>query len=810
MKLSSIALIIAFLIRCQMASAQTGTTAIPDPLVKQFEYYSAKKQQGVLFVHFDKNIYTSNEYLWFAAYMVGDSSTRNNVLSVAMINNNDRTVVLKDKFIMVKGLASGNMFLPDTVPPGNYSMMAYTNNLVSGEPESVFIQPVTVKGTSQSSFNATLTLKDTGKIAPPGGRRVLLTTEALGASLIKGVAVNYTLGDPEHPAMEGTVKTDGIGQYLFTIPAKDITLPNNVLHVKITYGTEIKTIKLTLPLQANAPMVKFYPEGGNLSDGIASVVGWEVKNREGSYYASKATLYRDGKPVDTISTNDFGMGKFTLLPHQESSYMIKLDGRDSVYHLPKIVAGSPVITIANSVANDNLELTVKNKLPAKFYVLLHNYKQAFSSVAVQATADGKTIKIPLTDVPKGLAEVTVLDSLQRPYAERLFFAHYDQRDPVKIDIDNADYKARQKVNVKLSLTGLDGKPLTGSLSIACVQANRQDDQNTLDIESYVYLNNELGMLPVKQNYLSGSADDKAFLENILLIKGWRRYTWNELMQATVKDTIQKPESILFKGVVQHLNAKAVKNVVTFTLVRDSTRTGFSSLSNGSFTLPTQNLYVWENEKIRLFATGENKDDYFFDLPDPYVKANKIFATKYDAPAYRYVVDEQPVVQQSLKGFDHAIQLKEVRIMGSNDTLMNGCGDYYCINGILNCPNHHHDPGNRVPIKGVTYYLFNPLTEQKKPFIYRGCNPEEDDAVKGFNGIHYPMEFYAADYSRNNPSQPDYTSTVYWNKQYKTAPGDEGNISFYVSDITGPFKIVVQGVTDKGKIVYGEKSFTVSK
>jgi hypothetical protein len=29
-------------------------------------------------------------------------------------------------------------------------------------------------------------------------------------------------------------------------------------------------------------------------------------------------------------------------------------------------------------------------------------------------------------------------------------------------------------------------------------------------------------------------------------------------------------------------------------------------------------------------------------------------------------------------------------------------------------------------------------------VYKGCNPDEADAAKGFNGVHYAMEFYPAD------------------------------------------------------------------
>ncbi len=808
MKLLRGVAIFAFLIQCsQLVCAQNSTPDITDALLKKFEYYSIKKQQGVLYAHFDKTIYTTNENIWFTAYLLKGDSVKNDILSIAMINDVGREVALKDKFKMKGNVASGNLFVADTIPSGNYSFLLYTNSMVNGLPENVFIQPVTIRNTTPAvTFRATLFLQDTGKVAPLAGRKVLLITEASG-QILAGAKVSYYLGDKISPIISGTVKTDAAGQYLFTIP-NNIPANANTLQAQVTVGSEVKLVKLALPVEKKTPVVRFYPEGGNLSDGVTSVVGWEVKNAEGGV---QGTLYKDDKAVDTVSTNDYGMGKFKLLPQVGSRYYVKLnltDVKDSVYNLPKILSNAPVISVANSLASDNLDVVVKSKTPAKYYVLVHNYNQAFVSVPVMADADGKSVQVSLANVPKGLAEVTILDSQQQPFAERLFFAHYDKRDVASIDIDNAEYKPRQKINLKLKLTGADGKPLTGNVSIACVQANRIEANKVTDIESYFYLNNELGMFPLKQNYLGGSAADKAFLENVLLIKGWRRYTWNELMQTTKEDAISYTRSLEFKGVITDLN-KPLKKSVLFTETRDSSRKAFTSMANGSFFLDDNDMYVRENEKIHLFVTSDLKEDYIFSLADPYVKINQELSTQYD-PSYSYVTAiEKKEAPETIKGFEHAIQLKEVRIKGVSDSLMNACGDYFCINGILNCPNHHHDPGNQVPVKGKTYYIFNPLTEQKRPFVYRGCNPDDFDAAKGFTGVHYAIEFYPADYAIDNPRASDYLSTIYWNNLNNITPGTDANISFYASDVTGAFKIVVQGTTDKG-VIYGEKSFTVNK
>jgi len=813
MKLIRIALVIFFLLQCSsIAFAQADAAPFADSLLKKFDYYSAKKQQGVLFAHFDKNVYTNNENVWFTAYLLNTNANKNDVLSLILINDNGHSILLKDKFVMDKGIAFGNLFLPDSVLSGNYSFILYTNSVIKGEPQNVFIQAVTIKNTNTATFKTTLFLQDTAKVAPPGGRRILLFTNGMG-KIIAGATVKYTVGDKRKPIVQGTVKTDNAGQYTFTIPDKNISAVNNVLEAKITFGKEVQLVKLNLPVRVSAPVVKFYPEGGNLADRITSIVGWEVTSTQGNPYAVNGVLYQDDKPIDTISTNSYGMGSFVLQPNIQSRYYVKLiraDAKDSIYKLPAVLNNSPVVSISQAVVNDTLKLVIKSKSPGKFYVVVHNYKDLFYSFPVQVQND-RRIKVGLAGIPKGLAEITILDSLQRPYAERLFFAHYDQKNVVNIDIDSSAYKTRQKVNLKLDLTDANGKPITGAVSIACIQANRQEIKKSTDIESYFYLNNDLGNLPVKQNYLGNDAADKAFLENVLLIKGWRRYTWADMIQTTPKDTIQQLDSLSFKGKVTHFDA-LLKKPISYIIFKNGKPNIGVTKADGTFALNNADIEAPVGKNVQIYASGD-VNDYTFKVPDPYDMATQLLAAGYEPINYNYSpANGHTESTEDLKWLANGKLLKEVKIKGVNDSLTygrnafgtNACGDYVCMNRILNCPNHVGNSSNTIPIQGQMY-IYGGVK-----MIYSGCNINEQVSLnKPVEAIHYTMEFYPADYAQLSPAAPEYLSTIYWKELYNISSGKENNISFYTSDIIGDFKIIVQGITDKG-VVYGEKTFTVKK
>ncbi len=806
------------LFSCQTSPAQNSNKTVPDSLVKKFTWYNLKNQNGVLYAHFDKTVYTNNENVWFTAYLLnaGDKKT-NDVLSALLVKDDDHTIAMAEKFVMGQGIALGNLFLPDTIPPGDYSFLLYTNDVSQEKPANIFVQPITIKNTAETSFTASLDLLDTTRSPVDSKRRVLLVTNA--KKIIAGAAVSYFVGSKLRPLMSGKGKTDKSGQYLFNIPVAGIAPGNNTVEAQITYGKEVKNVKLILPVYNNAPSVKFYPEGGNLSDGMLSTVGWEVKNVVGNPYKVTGVLYKDGDPADTIATDSYGMGQFKIVPDKNSTYYIKLSTpvfKDSLCRLPVIKENLPVISITKAIANDTLSLIIKNKLPATINVMVHNYKQVFFSFPVKVKAAGTRVNIALDDLPRGIAEITVLDSLDRPCAERLFFAHYNQRNKLDIITDNNAYKTRQKVTLNLKLQTSDGKPATGLVSIACVQANRIEIKKQTDIESYTYLSHELGALPLKEKYMGNNSDDKQYLEDVLLVKGWRRYKWTELTTTTAADTIKQQDSLTFGGTITY-NDKPLKKPANLILMRDSSVNILVTNKTGNFTLSNSDMLVKGSKKIHLFVSGASVGGYNIYLNNPYQKADSLLAKNYEPINYNHFAlsgkDDKP---DALTGFEHVIQLKEVKIKGSNDNSLswtkgveNACGDYVCMYNILNCPNHRGSPQNHLPVKNERYLQYDSELKRMNTVIYSGCEADKYERGKTFNGIHYSVEFYPSDYAQYNPPEPEFLSTIYWKHLYEISPANTTPLTFYTSDITGAFKIIVQGIGDTD-VISGEKTIVVSK
>ena len=84
-------------------------------------------------------------------------------------------------------------------------------------------------------------------------------------------------------------------------------------------------------------------------------------------------------------------------------------------------------------------------------------------------------------------------------------------------------------------------------------------------------------------------------------------------------------------------------------------------------------------------------------------------------------------------------------------------------------------------------------------------------TKKIVGFSFRREFYSPQYTPENMDspEPDHRITLYWNPEVITENG-RATLSFYTADDLGYFRIIVEGLTDHGKICLGAARFMVDK
>ncbi|MGI4751883.1 MAG: hypothetical protein ACRYFB_14720 [Janthinobacterium lividum] len=782
---------------------------LQDSLKNKLNIYRQIHPSTTLFAHFDKTIYTNNENVWFTAYLLNTTQlNQHSVLAVSLVNDIDHSIISQQKFVMADGIGFGNVFLPDSVAPGNYTFMLSTNRLNNKQPEAVFTQPITVKNTNTTDFTATLTIADSSNYDKAKPQKVTLSVIGSNYLPVANAAINYQITGKNGITLSGKSKTDKAGTYIFVLPPNE-----NQVNVQVQNNKTSKYIHLILPERQKQIWVNFYPEGGGLVNGLISVVGWEVKTSANLPLMVTGVLLKNDIPVDTITTDSYGIGKFALMPQAGSKYSVKLLNRpDTAYHLPIARTTGLVMMTGKSITNDTLKVRLQSSYDTNVFLNVHNYHELFFTKMIPLKAvQPRTVTVVLTGLPKGLAEITLTDSLGHPYAERLFFAHYDQRDLLGLQTEKQQYHTREKVNLKLKLQATDTTKIKGFVSVACVQDNRLEIKKLSDIESYVYLQHDLGDLPLKENYMGKSSIDKIYLENMLLVKGWRNYTWPDLLTAKGRDTVIITSSPAFTGHVTYGN-KPIKKQTFVVVLSDSTSHIITTSANGDFKVADDYLVAEQDKKVNFLI--QNTGIYTLSLTDPFTSIHKTLAQQFRNQNFESATSySQNTETMNMKGFERAIQLKGVTIRAIKDNAVykssdygsnsNACGDYVCRFGVLNCPNHRHEADNRPPIQGGMYAINGRLE------VYSGCSVPEKKVNYSMDGIYRAKQFYGSDYSMVNDPTPDYVSTIYWKHLVLLDSSKEAELSFYTSDITGKFRIIVQGITSDD-VVYSEIFLNVQK
>jgi hypothetical protein len=117
--------------------------------------------------------------------------------------------------------------------------IATANVLKNGQPDVVFIQPVTIKSEDEQAFTGLLTPIDTSIISPQQKVRLMVNfinqnPVQAKANATRGVQISYYVGSNVHPVIKGFGETQA-GIYDLAIPSKLLSQGNNVLHVRLWY-----------------------------------------------------------------------------------------------------------------------------------------------------------------------------------------------------------------------------------------------------------------------------------------------------------------------------------------------------------------------------------------------------------------------------------------------------------------------------------------------------------------------------------------------------------------------------------------------
>ena len=418
-------------------------------IIQQIEKYRLQYPQEKIHLHMDKPYYAIGDNIWFKAYVVtaekNELSDLSKILYVELINDKD-SVKQSIALPLEMGLAWGDFSLTDSLKEGNYRIRAYTNWMRNFGEEYFFDKTFTV---GNSIANTVITQADYTYSKDVKGQKVMASlnyADMAGKPLINK-EVTYQVVLDFRTILKGKGITDSKGNLL-------VSFVNNQPFI-LKSGKILTTIRLDEKISANKNFpvkstsnetdVKFFPEGGDMINGISTRVAFKALGSDGlgiavSGYISDQNNIR----MSEFQSEHAGMGSFKIKPSSSSTYTAYItfkDGSEKAIPLPKVKTQGYVLTADNTDPNE-----------LKIIISTTELDQPDSELTLVAQTNGQVqfvsknkmnsrtfnASIPKSRFPTGILQLTLFSPKNEPVAERLVFINHS--DFLKINVSTKNEK----------------------------------------------------------------------------------------------------------------------------------------------------------------------------------------------------------------------------------------------------------------------------------------------------------------------------------------------------------------------------------
>ncbi len=587
-----------------------------------------------------------------------------------------------------------------------------------------------------------------------------------------------------------------------------------------------------------------FAEGGNLVSGIQSRLAFKAVNSKGYPVDVSGTLYENGTALVAFKSTHHGMGSLLFIPDSNKTYHIKLSEPDTEksYALPIIHASGKVLQLLKSTKDYAFfKVSQTADLKKEKIYLRIQLRGIVYSIAEGILNKELTIKIPLVEIPQGIAEVTLFNEDFKPAAERLIYLSQEKKLYIKAVLDKSEYTTKEKVILKIKVTDEHKQGIVAHLGLSVFDRLYKNPQDPKSIQSHYYLSTQLKGIVFNPGYYfnKNNTDRKGALNLLLLTQGWRSYNWG-------KDVLKRQALTKTPVVTDHINGRLFTKergkmispgpqiVMAFSATKDDDKAFIETDASGLFTLTSTHLKMGSGGYLYLKPIVPSKPKIHINIMDN--SFNSINQKRKTTTTHYPLARTQETEPRSVQPFmlsDEVRKLDEVFIktkkkrvfrdkyLGKLDSLakLSMITEYVCECGILNCPIPEHNHNASVPVEEDWYH--NGENLKPCPTHNGSCGYWKWAGSSNYAQYHYPQlsetellrkfnlasikgyypkkEFYKPVYdaATENNDFPDYRNTLFWNPAIITNVKGEASVEFYCSDINTLFLGIIEGVSAEG-------------
>lgn len=321
--------------------------------------------------------------------------------------------------------------------------------------------------------------------------------------------------------------------------------------------------------KAKAVNLKFYPEGGYLVDGLTSEVAFEATDAFGNPIDLNGYI-RDAnreKRVD-FSTEHEGRGVFQYLADlSQKKAVVEYENKTYEFDLPKVQNTGFVLHVDNLSDSDSILIEVQK-----------NFRTPASVLGLSVLSQGRSINsfvVPMEDnqplkfkvgrdrLSDGVSQIVLFNTDGDIIADRLIFNHKQEMLAIDVAQQKSVYSPYELIQLKVDLKDQFGKPTRAPISISVRDGNDEVMSRNSILSDLLLMSDVKGYVRNPFYYFDSIDDSKLrTLDQLLMVQGWRRYSWDKWTKTNPEDIKYMPEQgVEVHGkVVSYIKGKPKANV----------------------------------------------------------------------------------------------------------------------------------------------------------------------------------------------------------------------------------------------------------
>jgi len=812
--------------------------------------YQEQMPEDRIYVQFDKPFYEPGDNIWFSTFIRDGKSlkpsNKSDIVHIEFINPKG-TIEKSINVIAKNGVAAGDFALDAEALGGMYKVRAYTNWMKNAGADNVFEKEIQVQDLVLPNLKMKL---DFEKKAFGAGDEVVAKLE-LNTNENKPLSnykINFVanLDGQQFITKADVTDENGIKYVKFNLP-KELKTNDGLLNVMIEYNGLTESISRSIPILLNKVQFAMFPEGGDLVAGLESNVAFRALNEfdkpadvEGIVVDSR------GKKVASLTSFHMGMGAFKLTPAANETYSVRItkpEGIAETFVLPQTLSRGYVMNIDNSKAGE-LSAIINSTEAEELSVVAQVRGKMYYSTVIEAKKGINKIAFPTSNFPIGVTQITLFDSKGVPRSERLAFVNMNKHLNIAIETDKDKYLPREKVKMTITVKDERGMAMPANLALSVVndQLISFADDKSGNILSQLLLQQDVKAKIEEPSFYFNNKEEKAekALDYLLMTAGWRRFTWEKLMNDNLAAVAFQGEKAIVAGTV--LDASTGK-AITNAKIKINGGAEYQTDDNGKFIFNKLDLTTPVTLTYSAWGYGQQAQ---------YVQNYQQGMTMYlyDNNYYnRY--NNWPSSSSSRADSDEMAAMPAEAPMGGAGELMKNEnrpmkhamaeGKENKKKSIAQKSGKPADKAGKGPMKEVAagnaqnIVLLADVSKaaddksEKKADNKQGLaearskdarlerfkmrDQEMDEEQGNINQqqlmVYYRAREFAApvyDKQETVETRTDFRNTIYWNPNVEVDKSGSKTVEFYASDDITSFRTTVEGIATDGTIGRTEKNF----